>query len=107
MLFNLFNKIPSISTTELDKFISKNTVLIDVRSPDEYRMGHIKHSRNVPLGKLQSFKHQKADQPIYVICQSGARSKRASRQLQKSGYEVINVRGGISQWSGQLTGGKY
>lgn len=107
MLFNLFKPLPSIPTQELNNILTRKTVLIDVRTPFEYQRGHITYSRNIPLSKIQSFKPKQADEPIYLVCQSGARSKRAGQMLQKMGHNVVNVRGGINQWSGQLNGGKH
>ncbi|MGH2311348.1 rhodanese-like domain-containing protein, partial [Enterococcus faecalis] len=39
-------------------------------------------------------------------CQSGLRSKNAPKILARKNYHVINVRGAMSQWSGQIKGGK-
>ena len=40
-MFGLFNRIPSISTNELAGELGKNLILLDVRTPSEYRGGHI------------------------------------------------------------------
>lgn len=45
-------------------------------------------------------------QPVYVICQSGMRSKKAVRQLKKQGISAIHVKGGMHQWNGPIQGGK-
>jgi len=39
---------------------------------------------------------------LYVICHSGVRSKLAAKKLKKNGYDVINVRGGMSAWTGKV-----
>lgn len=104
-MFGLFNKIPSISTQELATKVADPITLLDVRTPQEYRTGHISKAQNVPLAKINNYKGT-TDQPVYVICQSGMRSKQAAKALQKKGYQVINVRGGMSQWGGKIRGGK-
>ena len=106
MLFNFLKSVPSISTKELEGLLTRKTQLIDVRTPAEYQRGHVRFSQNIPLNRIPSFKPRQSEDPIYVMCQSGARSSRASRMLQKQGYNVVNVRGGMSQWTGPINGGK-
>ncbi|WP_302373471.1 rhodanese-like domain-containing protein [Enterococcus asini] len=104
-MFGLFNRIPSISTNELAGKLGKNLILLDVRTPGEYRGGHIASAKNVPLNKIADYR-QKEAQPVYVICQSGMRSKQAARILKQKGYQVINVTGGMNRWTGPTRGGK-
>lgn len=104
-MFGLFQSVPSISTKELEVVLTQDINLLDVRSPSEYRGGHIAKAKNVPLNKITSYRGAK-EAPVYLICQSGMRSKNAAKQLKKMGYNVINVRGGMSQWTGKIRGGK-
>lgn len=104
-MFGLFNRFPNISTNELAGKLDKDLILLDVRTPGEYRGGHIAVAKNVPLNKIADYR-QKQEQPIYVICQSGMRSKQAARILKQKGYQVINVTGGMNRWSGPTRGGK-
>lgn len=104
-MFGLFNRIPSISTADLQQKLDSNLVLLDVRTPSEYRGGHIASAKNVPLSKIAGYQ-QRSDEPVYVICQSGMRSKQAAKILKKKGYEVVNVTGGMNRWSGPTRGGK-
>lgn len=95
----------SISTTELEEILKDGKVrLIDVRTPQEYRGGHIRQAQNVPLDQIQAYKGPKNGK-VYVICQSGMRSKRATSMLKKNGYEAVNVRGGMSAYQGKVIGG--
>lgn len=104
-MFRLFNRIPSITTAELEQRLSGTIVLLDVRTASEYKAGHIAKAKNIPLDKIGAYSGEK-ESPVYLICQSGARSKKAATILNKKGYHVINVRGGMSQWSGKIRGGK-
>lgn len=104
-MFGWFNRNISISTIELNEKINGDIRLLDVRTPGEYRAGHISKAQNVPLDKIENYKNKK-EQKIYVICQSGMRSKKAARILQKKGYDVVNVRGGMNQWQGKVQGGR-
>ena len=104
-MFEFFKRKPSITTNQLESELSKKPTIIDVRTPGEYRQGHIPGSKNVPLNKIEQYK-AKTEEKVYVVCQSGMRSKRAATALQKKGYDVVNVRGGMSQWNGTVRGGK-
>ena len=87
---------------------TKGAVLLDVRTDQEYRQGHIGGSRNIPVEKIDNavnLLHDKSA-PVFVYCQSGARSRKAVSRLKKLGYtEVYNI-GGIEQYQGQLQRGK-
>lgn len=103
-MFWLFKRFPTISIKELMEKNLSQIDLIDVRTPDEYRAGHIPQARNVPLDRISTYQSPKKE--VYVICQSGMRSKQAVATLTKKGYHAINVQGGMSQWNGKLKGGK-
>ncbi|GGI65386.1 rhodanese-like domain-containing protein [Enterococcus alcedinis] len=104
-MFGLFKAVPSITTSELEARLKSPMTLLDVRTPNEYRGGHITKAKNVPLNKIHTY-NGSPDEKVYVICQSGMRSKNAAKQLMKMGYQVTNVRGGMSQWTGKIRGGK-
>ncbi|MFS9028037.1 rhodanese-like domain-containing protein [Streptococcus cristatus] len=101
-MFHFFTRIDSISTDELEKRLKSNIQLIDVRMPAEFRRGHIKEAKNVPLSQIGRFSPAN-EETIYVICHSGMRSKIAAKKLKKKGYDVINVRGGMSAWTGKIS----
>ena len=98
MFHLLFTKIDSISTSELESKLREPIQLLDVRTPMEFRRGHIK---NVPLSEIGSYTPA-TKETLYVICHSGVRSKLAAKKLKKKGYDVINVRGGMSAWTGKV-----
>lgn len=103
-MFGLFKSIPSVNTAQLEAALRNKPVILDVRTSGEYRGGHIPGAENVPLNTIEQYKGKK-EKKLYVVCQSGMRSKRAASSLKKKGYEVVNVRGGMSQWSGIVRGG--
>ena len=79
-------------------------VLLDVRTPEEYRGGHIPGSKNVPLqaiGKVVSVAENK-DTTLYVYCYSGVRSRQAAGLLQRMGYRNVNNIGGIAAYVGKV-----
>jgi rhodanese-related sulfurtransferase len=101
----LFAKFKSISTNELQNELAKKPTIVDVREDFEYRAGHIPTAVNLPLSTLgNQVSRVKKSQPWYLICRSGARSKRAAMMLSKAGYDVINVKGGMNAWTGPVQG---
>ncbi len=54
-MFYLFTKIDSISTSELEAKLKEPIQLLDVRTPSEFRKGHIKNAKNVPLTEIGSY----------------------------------------------------
>lgn len=98
-----FSRIPSISTKELETKLNEKPLILDVRTPEEFRGGHIPGAKNVPLHKIDRYEPKRS---AYVICASGMRSKRAAKQLKANGYEVVNVKGGMRAWNGPKRGGK-
>ena len=79
-------------------------VLLDVRTSEEYRGGHIPGSKNVPLqaiDKVTSVAENK-DTVLFVYCHSGARSRQASGMLQRMGYTNVNNIGGIAAYAGKV-----
>lgn len=79
-------------------------VLIDVRTPQEYRDGHIPKSRNISLSGIEKAKEiiRKKDTPIFVYCYSGSRSRQAAHQLEKMGFTVVKNIGGFAGYSGKV-----
>lgn len=103
-MFSLFKKGKSITTTEFAQQNLNQLVLLDVRQPSEFKAGHIRQAKNVPLNKIEQY--QGKESALYVICQSGMRSRQAAKLLKKKGYDVTNIRGGMNQWAGKVVGGK-
>lgn len=79
-------------------------ILLDVRTPQEYREGRIPGSKNVPLqaiDKVNSVAENK-NVPLFVYCHSGARSRQAVGTLQQMGYTNVKNLGGIIAYSGKV-----
>ena len=75
-----------------------NVTLLDVRTIEEYKEGHLRDATLIPvqalaqnLGMLKQDKNKK----IIVYCRTGSRSVSASRILEKNGFTPLNVKGGI------------
>lgn len=84
---NLLGLGPSIDIQEL---ISNGATVVDVRTPAEYKDGHLKGSINLPLQTLGTQMNKlKKDQFIITCCRSGSRSGMARRQLQAAGFTKV------------------
>lgn len=92
--------VRQISTAQLKSELKdKHKQYIDVRTPGEFIANHIREFKNIPLHELGGRASELAkDKEIIVICQSGMRSNRACKLLKKQGYQVANVKGGMSAW---------
>lgn len=100
-LFDLFkNNTPTLEEGLEQMKTVKNAVLLDVRSEQEYKEGHVPGSVNFPINKLPTFNAPK-ETPIFVYCLSGARANRACAFLQQQGYYAVNI-GGIAGYRGTL-----
>ncbi|HDG8366083.1 TPA: persulfide response sulfurtransferase CstA [Staphylococcus aureus] len=88
--------IDEFSKAELEK-LAKQGQLIDVRTEEEYALGHINGSILHPVDEIESFNKEK-NKTYYVICRSGNRSANASKYLAKQGYNVINLDGGYKAY---------
>lgn len=73
-------------------FMDKNAIIIDVRTVGEFKDGHIKNSKNIPLdvisNKIEDIK--KLNRPVIVCCRSGMRSAQANSILKNNGIESMN-----------------
>ena len=81
-----------------------SALLLDVRTPQEYRSGHIPGSQNIPLQSIdcvQAVAENKST-PLFVYCQSGIRSRQAAGMLQHMGYMHVKNLGGISAYRGRV-----
>ncbi len=81
---------------DVEKLINeKNIILLDVRTKEEYELGHIKNYINIPLDDLRAnLSLLDKSKKIYVMCQSALRSYLACRILANLGYDCYNLAGG-------------
>lgn len=105
---NVQNKEESgIINVEVEEFKqlieNNNNQLIDVRTLNEYKNGHIKKAKLVDFFD-QNFKEEivqglNKNEPIYVYCRSGFKSAKAAKIFKEVGFKKIyNLLGGINAW---------
>lgn len=102
---------PVISVQQLKQLIDskdKNYLLVDVRTPAEYKLSHIPGAVLVPLqdieqGKgLSEIKSQLKSRKLLAYCTAGKRSARALILLHKAGVDGTKVQGGINAWTEEI-----
>lgn len=77
--------------------------ILDVRENWEYETAQIKGSVHIPMGQImQSFESLDRDNTIACLCHHGARSMQVGLFLERQGFTVLNVQGGIDAWSRQI-----
>ena len=98
-----FLKQPDINAGLADYRAAAGAVLLDVRTEQEYRDGHIPGSRNLPLQELDRIGSvvDGTSVPLFVYCYSGARSRQAVAALRSLGYANVRNIGGIADYSGK------
>jgi len=95
--------VPEVDPAALAAIVDREPAacVLDVREPAEYDRGHLPPAVNLPLADLATRLDEiPRDRPLFLVCQSGARSLKAARFLAQVGYvRVTNVRGGTAAWA--------
>ncbi|WP_234109674.1 MULTISPECIES: rhodanese-like domain-containing protein [Chryseobacterium] len=90
-MFDFIKKLFTGNTVDYRELVKNGAQIIDVRTEVEFRNGHIKNSKNIPLQKLASeIKKLDLKKPIITCCASGMRSASAKGILQQNGFEAYN-----------------
>ena len=91
--------IQQITPQDAAERAEAGAVLLDVREPDEWTAGHAPGATHVPLGELAArIEEIPGDRPIVAVCRVGGRSQKAAVALANSGYDVVNLAGGMQAW---------
>lgn len=91
-MLGFLKKLFGGTTVDFKELVNNGAVIIDVRSPGEYKSGHIKGSKNFPLDTIRTKVNdlKKLNKPLITVCRSGARSGMAKGILKSAGIEVYN-----------------
>jgi rhodanese-related sulfurtransferase len=97
------NAIKLLSAEEFKAQVeNKKVQLVDVRTPVEFKGGHIKGAKNIDFfsGKFNiEFNKLNKDKAVYVYCRSGSRSRQTSKKLEAMGFtEIYDLKGGILRY---------
>ncbi len=96
--------VVAVGTAELQSLMEREgdrVFLLDVRTPGEYRQGHVAGSVLIPMREVPDrLKEIPEDRRIVVVCASGARSGAVARYLDEHGFPwVANYTGGVFDWA--------
>ena len=99
-----FFKVPDINQGFEDYKATPDALLVDVRTPQEYREGHVPGSKNITLQVIDNIKtvFTHTNTTLFVYLHSGARSSQATAMLGKMGYTNVKNIGGIASYKGKV-----
>ena len=88
-----------ISVEEAYQMYQQGTLVVDVRTQQEWDEYHIPNTTLIPLDELPNRLNElPKDKEIVVICHSGNRSKQGRDILRNAGYNAASTNGGLLAW---------
>ncbi|MDJ0793352.1 MAG: rhodanese-like domain-containing protein [Woeseiaceae bacterium] len=102
--------IKECTVSQVEEFLNSDTILVDIREPEEYARGHIPGAIHVPRGMLEfqilkTLEHigattDPADADMVLYCGTGGRSALAAKSMDDMGFRnVRSMDGGIVAWN--------
>lgn len=92
----------SLPPTEAAALIDAGAPVIDVRDDDEFEAGHIPQARHVPFERLSEAAEGLPEEGrVLFVCRTGDRSGAAADAFAASGYDAVNIEGGLEAWAGE------
>lgn len=88
----------TVQWDELKIHVANGTTLLDVRTEEEFSIGHIPDSLNIPVDELRDRLTELPNDEIIVYCQVGIRGHTATSLLRGYGYDAANLDGGYQTW---------
>lgn len=79
------------NSVDYKDLISKGAIIVDVRTPQEFKQGNVKGSKNYPLQTLSNNIDKLKSKEVILVCRSGARASQAKSMLTKSGIVAHNA----------------
>ena len=101
------SKTKNVTRQEAIQLINKQSaIVVDVRSKDEYKKGHIVDAKNITESQIEEGKfpgiENKKDTPIILVCDSGMRTQSAAAKLFKAGFTQVNsLVAGMDGWKSE------
>ena len=93
------SQIENIGVERAMVLLGNGALLLDVREDDEWDAGHSPVARHIALSALPDLIDDlPRDRVIICVCRSGARSARAGHFLLESGFDAVNLEGGMFAW---------
>lgn len=90
----IYMTIETTSVRQLPEIFSSGYTVIDVRTPKEFEAEHVAGAESLPLDSLdpEQYIGRHGDGfPVYILCQSGKRSKAAAERLIQAGHQNVTI----------------
>lgn len=95
-------RFETISPKMLDYYVERgDSLIIDLRSEEEYRISHIKNSKSIPYEELENYRELPKDKLLVFYCDRGGASLSAAKKYYHLGYNVRSVIGGFRAYNGR------
>lgn len=99
----MFSGIPNLSPYAATQLLNDGeAIFVDARDEKEYKAGHIKGARSIPVNDVANQLHdieKYKDRDVVVYCDNGMRASRVSGKLKKQGFTKLStIAGGLVQW---------
>jgi DMSO/TMAO reductase YedYZ molybdopterin-dependent catalytic subunit len=91
---------PAVGARTAKSMVDRGALLLDVREPDEWYTEHAPAAMFIPMGRVRARQDELPnDRPIVVVCRSGGRSAAVTASLRRSGFDAVNLAGGMCAWA--------
>jgi rhodanese-related sulfurtransferase len=80
-----------ITSVDYKKLVTNGAMVVDVRSPEEFKSGNVKNSKNFPLGTFSNHLNKMEGKTVVLVCRSGGRASSAKSILTQNGIESHNA----------------
>ncbi len=100
VVFVVIKRLSFVSVEVARKHLAAGALVIDVRSPEEFRNGQVPGAINLPLGDLRESLPRRVkdqNQVLLVHCLSGGRSGIAKQQIKGMGYSNVFNLGSLAR----------
>ncbi|WP_197502467.1 molybdopterin-dependent oxidoreductase [Mycobacterium scrofulaceum] len=91
---------PQVGPRAAKALVDAGALLLDVREPDEWCTEHAPAAMLLPVGRVRTREDElPRDRRIVVVCRSGGRSAAVTALLRRSGFDAVNLAGGMCAWA--------
>ncbi|WP_082973177.1 molybdopterin-dependent oxidoreductase [Mycobacterium sp. E2497] len=91
---------PQVGPRAAKALLDAGALLLDVREPDEWCTEHAPAALLLPAGRVRTRQDElPRDRRIVVVCRSGGRSSAVTASLRRSGFDAVNLAGGMCAWA--------
>ncbi|WP_197503732.1 molybdopterin-dependent oxidoreductase [Mycobacterium sp. 852014-50255_SCH5639931] len=91
---------PQVGPRAAKALVDAGALLLDVREPGEWCTEHAPTAMLLPADRVRTREHElPRDRRIVVVCRSGGRSAAVTVSLRRSGFDAVNLAGGMCAWS--------